>query len=616
MDEKRKRKQIAKISVFITSVFVIFLSITYAFINMTVTGTKRQVITSGNLQIELEEDNAITIQNAMPMYDEVGMIQDAFNFRLVNKASEDTNYIVKLVDITDASKDKLDTSIVKYGLTKDGVSTIDLLSTLKDNQIDSGKISGNQTIEFSLRLWINSTVTENDSIKDKTLTYRINVEVSQDTGETKSIVFDTTAANLGENCSTYNDGTDTFLVGQCSKNYVWYSGKLWRVVLKNNETGAIKMVTDNNMTAISYNTDRNLSFENSYVDQWLQQEFLPTLHDYQSYLVINSIWDASIDSSSVPLRPTATTTVKRTVGLLNAYEYYVANNNSSEKINYLNNRTFWWTMTSDGISSVRLIGSSGDLKNSGSDNGNGVRPVINLNGIVQISSGNGTKDSPYRLEGDNQLLINGSTLLSTRYSGEYITFNNETYRIVETENQLTKIISVDIPDALSSAKFDSSTKSTTDFGLSSIRTYLETYYQNLDESEKNLIETNTIYYLGTVGQGKSYKASICQTVDANVGVKDCLKTKNTAVANIGLLRVGEMFTSQITDSTRKKFWLLTPNSTSDIRVIDTYSGLNMYSPSSNLGIRPSMYLKSNVVIASSNTGDGTYDHPYDIELGK
>jgi len=56
MDEKRKKKQIAKISVFITSVFVIFLSVTYAFINMTVTGTKRQVITSGNLQIELEEE--------------------------------------------------------------------------------------------------------------------------------------------------------------------------------------------------------------------------------------------------------------------------------------------------------------------------------------------------------------------------------------------------------------------------------------------------------------------------------------------------------------------------------------------------------------------------------
>jgi len=28
-----------------------------------------------------------------------------------------------------------------------------------------------------------------------------------------------------------------------------------------------------------------------------------------------------------------------------------------------------------------------------------------------------------------------------------------------------------------------------------------------------------------------------------------------------------------------------------------------------------MYLKSNIRIASSNTGDGTYEHPYDIELG-
>jgi len=29
-----------------------------------------------------------------------------------------------------------------------------------------------------------------------------------------------------------------------------------------------------------------------------------------------------------------------------------------------------------------------------------------------------------------------------------------------------------------------------------------------------------------------------------------------------------------------------------------------------------MYLKSNIRIASSNTGDGTYEKPYDIELGE
>jgi len=217
--DKNKKKQVAKISVFITSIFVIFLSITYAFINMTVTGTKRQVITSGNLQVELEEDNVITLTNAMPMYDDVGMLQDAFNFRLVNQTSEDTNYIIKLVDITDVSKEKLDTSVVKYGLTKDGVSTINLLSTLTDNQIDSGKISGNQTIHYSLRLWINNTVTDNDSINNKMLSYRIDVEVKQD--------VDTFADDLGpggtmKSYQCYSLGAANGLDCSRSEDYMQY----------------------------------------------------------------------------------------------------------------------------------------------------------------------------------------------------------------------------------------------------------------------------------------------------------------------------------------------------------------------------------------------------------
>jgi len=180
--DKNSKKQVAKISVFITSIFVIFLSITYAFINMTVTGTKRQVITAGNLEIELEEENAITLANAMPMYDEVGMLQDSFNFKLKNTGTASVQYMVKLVDVTDSSKKKLDTSIVKYGLTKDGEDTIQYLSDLNDNQLDAGIIREQQTIQYNLRLWIGSKVEDNSSIQDKSLSYRVDVVASQETG--------------------------------------------------------------------------------------------------------------------------------------------------------------------------------------------------------------------------------------------------------------------------------------------------------------------------------------------------------------------------------------------------------------------------------------------------
>ena len=178
MKEKEKKKQIIKISVWITSIFVIFLSLTYAFINVQLKGEKKQVLNAGQLSLELlEDENNLTIENALPMYDEVGMLQEAFTFRLVNNQKDAVNYIIKLIDIT--TKEKLDTSIVKYGLLKDKIQKIDLLSSLENNSLDKGTILGNQTIHYSLRLWIDETVEDESLIKNKSLSYKISVEVNQ-----------------------------------------------------------------------------------------------------------------------------------------------------------------------------------------------------------------------------------------------------------------------------------------------------------------------------------------------------------------------------------------------------------------------------------------------------
>ena len=67
--------QTAKIAIFLTSIFVIFLSVTYAFINVTING-----ITVGNLDIDLEEDDNFTIDNTLPVYDEVGCLVNRLIF--------------------------------------------------------------------------------------------------------------------------------------------------------------------------------------------------------------------------------------------------------------------------------------------------------------------------------------------------------------------------------------------------------------------------------------------------------------------------------------------------------------------------------------------------------
>lgn len=173
-----KKKQVIKISILITSIFIIFLSITYAFINQTVFGTKRQVITAEDLEVKLEEGEELTINDAMPMYDEVGKIQkQSFNFKLKNNSNYTLDYILYLKDITSNEKEKLFYEDVRYYLTKDGQDLkLENLSAREDDIIDKGRIKKNNIIDYSLRLWINSSVTEEDAIKGKTLSLKLVVK--------------------------------------------------------------------------------------------------------------------------------------------------------------------------------------------------------------------------------------------------------------------------------------------------------------------------------------------------------------------------------------------------------------------------------------------------------
>jgi len=276
MEEKEKKKQIAKISVFITSIFVIFLSVTYAFINMTVAGTKRQVITSGNLAIELAEEKELTITNAMPMYDEVGMLQDAFNFKLMNKIDAPAEYKLKMIDITKASSNQLDLQMIKYGLVKDSEDpTIGLVTALENNVIDSGVIKGNQTINYKLRLWIKSDVTAEDDIKDKTRSFRIDVEATQSAEETptgNAVEVITALYKDGQNPSIakYEQAavgnqnyaaTEYRYVGATPDNYVTFNDETWRIIGsftvedgKGNTEQRLKLIRAESIGEYSYDT--------------------------------------------------------------------------------------------------------------------------------------------------------------------------------------------------------------------------------------------------------------------------------------------------------------------------------------------------------------------------
>ncbi len=249
--EKAKTKQVAKIAVFITSVFVIFLSVTYAFINVTLSGTKRQVITAGDLSLVLEEDeNNLTIENALPMYDEVGKLQEAFTFRLVNNGTSNMNYTIKLVDIT-TNADKLSTSDVKYYLTKEGRGTPALLSSLEDGVIDSGTITEKQTINYTLRLWIRDGVTDNTAISGKSLSYRIDVDATQEVTNS-CILVENGVDQSGANAPVLTSGMIPVVYDECEKTWkkADVDGK-WYNYDTQNWANAVTVTEENRSTYMS-----------------------------------------------------------------------------------------------------------------------------------------------------------------------------------------------------------------------------------------------------------------------------------------------------------------------------------------------------------------------------
>ena len=118
-----------------------------------------------------------------------------------------------------------------------------------------------------------------------------------------------------------------------------------------------------------------------------------------------------------------------------------------------------------------------------------------------------------------------------------------------------------------------------------------------------MIEDSTTWYLGTVGSGTSYK--LAKYTDTNMSST----VSTTTNAKVGLLRYGELMAGQFENSTA--YWLLTSRNRFIVYSVNHYGSMNTPAPTSTDGIRPSLNLKSNVIITG---GLGTKEQPFEIAL--
>ena len=628
----KKKENIVIIVVLIVMVLAI-IGVSYAAFNYSKTGTKVNSITTGSITMTYTEtDNVINLSGALPTTDKTGKaLSDYFEFTVSSSITGDVNINYEISVKKESGT--LDNQYIKLYLTRVTDNGEEELMTPEtyNEETSSNSYTGRPANEMSLytssmnssesntyrlRMYVDESYNPQGDGGGKTFSVRVNV-YGQD-GDKMPLLNapanEVLLSNIPED-NQYDDGTDTFITGEDPNNYIWYSGKLWRAVSVNNEAKTTKLVTQWNISAIPYNEENNTAFEGSYMEEWLNDTsvdgFLGNLRDYENFIKLDSVWNATRTTATT--KPAETTMVTNAVGLLNIYEYTMSYIGTDYSNGYLNNGLYWWTLTPWSSSNVRYVDSTGITGEFTSPSTTrGVRPSINLKSSVKIVDGDGTIENPYRLNGDKDTNLSG-TLLNTRYSGEYIRFGsgeNDLYRIVSHENGTgTKITSAE-PLKDSGTFITSAFGETTTFSnANTIGTFLNGDYLTnyVDSSYSSMIEDSTTWYLGTVEKGTLYK--LAKYTDANMSST----TSSTADAKVGLLRLGELMSGQFDRyGNNINYWLLTPYSSLDIRYVSIGSNADYSSPSSNLnGVRPSMNLKSNVVITS---GTGTKSDPFQIEL--
>lgn len=583
--------------------------------------SKKLSMQVGTLKIDFADSNIISMTNAAPMTDEDGLKTTPYTFTITNTGDIKAYYTVSNEE---ELANTLDTSYLRIKLIGDdgydsGVKTVKDLGTETYRLINETELAVGKTVTYKLYMWISSDAGNN--IQDKV--YKSKIVVNGTSNSTVSTVAKTLLKGVGDNGTIdASDSEQTFITGTDPNNYIWYSGKLWRAVSIDPSDNSVKLITQWNISTVN---SFGLSFSGSNMEQWLNDVtvdgFLGNLREPNKFIKTDSTWNLAVINEEGEKTGTDSF-VTDAVGLLNRYEYIKSYGNELEEKGYLNNSLDWWTLTP--VSSGIVFVSNGQDTFTRPSSGVGAltfslgcRPVINLKSDIKISGGTGTSTDPYRLQGDDDTLASG-TLLSTRYSGEYISFGtgeNNLYRIVSHENGSgTKITSASpLKSSGTYTNFIFSNNPSSIFnndymiGLFLNGDYLanNTY---LTTDQVNMIENSTTWYLGTVRYGSSYKLAKYQSATSSA------LTDSTTTAKIGLLRMGELMAGQFdTKTNNTAYWLITPYTSSNIYSATTGGGysstVDLNDPS---GIRPAMNLKSNVVITG---GDGTKNNPFTIKLG-
>lgn len=660
-----KKKRFILLSTIGFLVGILFLGGAYAFIVKNYVGESEMELIAKNIIMTLNDDTSesILLENAYPVHDSIGVAGTPYTFIVENTGELSADFTVSLKNLPLVDETlRMPQNVMKYQLISSELN----LSEIKklppkmgdEHFLYQGTIDPGKTFHFTLRLWIASDATS--VVENKIFSSKLHINATK---EMPLTLMDVAEDSVFDTCRTVTSGDFTYIKGKCAASYVWYSGKLWMIYAKNNITGNYRMVTEEAVVSLAYNAQEKegrygFRFGDSYAREWLNREFLPTLVDYESLISPFSKWNYTENSATkLPCYYCNTDYV----GLLSYSEIltmgatalftddfsttsYVLNNNGTQnvfgKVFGGTGRNLVDALDCDNLNISFCLTERGKKYYRSFS---GLRPVIEMYPSTRIASGTGVKTEPYQVQNNiNDRPATASQLLNTRQSGEYIQFMDRTFRIVGVENGLTKITDLSYPIVsffdLSDTCYQKTDGSSfsfsgchTNFTQASLGAKLEEYYQAIASPYKEMIEPNTNWYTGKIiGKNNDYREmhymnSRCQSWTENDTLLNCTTPLIPSKSNLGLPVYGEMFTSY----NGAGMWFATgmevfPDGYEEFQnyTLGFFSGMVRAFPihaadqtGEPLPTGFLTYLKSNVRISANNTGNGTYEHPFQIEGG-
>ena len=453
---------------------------------------------------------------------------------------------------------------------------------------------------------VNAVATDLEEIEDITCPGPILDKV-------KTLIYDESGVCKTDG-TTYQYMDGCYIKGASTNNYVWFNGFMWRIMGINSDN-TVRLIADENVTILPYGASRTAltyTTNEGFIHDWLYEYFYNNLNSTKDIIQEGAYFCSESTNSTVPTEGRTTCTnanvVATTIGLISLDEYLLAGSSSS----YLNISQNSYTMTPYNAAQACYVQNTGTPSSTGVPNANGVRPVINVDPNSIITEGDGTTSNFYVLEENKSASIKGN-LSDKVTSGEYVSLEGHTYRVVRKENDGIKLIL----DGFYEEKK----------GTAYTMQYNETTGDNVFTITSGIgakLNGDVLNWLGLSNSDKIVETTYYQGDEFGTGTNyyDSLKKSNGVDCKVGLIQLGDIlashsstlltknYTVTSSSSNTKSYWIMNKyTGTSDPWRVRDISYVDHGSATTALRVRPVIKVRTDLTITG---GNGTWLSPYQI----